>query len=278
MLRLFAIAATFISLATANVSAADYRIIEGPGVPAKNVANVDEGLRRSLAFYEQMFGARLSQSQRIYISSDPQFLAKHYTSERNIKGRLTEYVRKLSSERRNEAAYGFMMMRASGPVFKGPNGIANKSRLWPAVAHEAFHLVQYDLAGSKARRCCNQDRVSVIGPTWLMEGSADYASHRFAAEYLGRQFESRIASAAKASRSFAGSLKDLETGKRLYRQRNGYDIGAYATHLLVERAGPRSVSSFYGALRRTSNWKSAFKSAFGVSVDDFYAEFDAATK
>jgi hypothetical protein len=142
------------------------------------------------------------------------------------------------------------------------------------LAHEAFHLIQYELVGAKSRSCCNQERVSIVGPTWLTEGSAEYAMYRHQSDVHGQNLRGMLNRSQTTVQQYQGSLATLEVGNEFYSIRNSYSIGAFATHMLVEIAGPSSVPQFYLALRRSSDWKRAFESAFGLSVDEFYLRFN----
>ena len=267
-----AIALIFGSLSA--TSAGDFTVKPGPGASAESVALVEDGLAKSASLYAQLFGIRVSRTQNVYVSSDPTFLGRAYVDEKQIGHWYDEAVKVWTNQREAEAAYGFFMLRSNASAFSGRGTAGLKRTLWPAVSHEVFHLLQYDLVGRKSRTCCRQDRVSVIGPAWLMEGSADYAAFQFGERYLDKQMRFELQRARVEALALKGSLAQLETGNSLYPLgQRGYAIGAYATHQLVERAGLQSVPDFYRRLARTSNWKQAFADAFGISVADFYARF-----
>ena len=56
----------------------------------------------------------------------------------------------------------------------------------------------------------------------------------------------------------------------------GYPLGFMATDFLVDNfGGLPALVSFYDAIGPGTTWQDAFWSTFGLSVDEFYAEFEA---
>ena len=107
-----------------------------------------------------------------------------------------------------------------------------------------------------------------------MEGSAEFAMYRYQSDVHGQNLRSMLNRSKATVQQYQGSLATLEIGNEFYSNRDSYNIGAFATHMLVEIAEPSSVPQFYLALRRSSDWKRAFESAFGLTVDEFYLRFD----
>ena len=48
-----------------------------------------------------------------------------------------------------------------------------------------------------------------------------------------------------------------------------------AAELLAFRAGEGAILRYYALLTRGTDWRDAFESAFGLTVDDFYVLFEA---
>ncbi|MXY79220.1 MAG: hypothetical protein F4Y94_05950 [Chloroflexi bacterium] len=141
------------------------------------------------------------------------------------------------------------------------------------VAHEYFHTLQYDLsAGGYAD-----------APAWIVEGSAVYA----ALVHVG------VSDPATSIRSALDERADIEVP--LIRRHTlpsldkitefadfwalpsnlGYTLGFLAVDRLVQRAGEQSMLDFFAALPGARRWQEAFESAFGLTADDFYGEFEA---
>lgn len=260
---------TALLIAPIHSSAQAFEVQIGPGVTESQEDTVKNGLSNSFQYFGRAFGYQFNGPANVYVSSDPKFLATAMVRERQISNWLAEAIREWTNNRENEAAYQHLLMRSSGSAFR--NGRSDVQRM---LAHEAFHLIQYELVGSKSRSCCNQERVSIVGPTWLMEGSAEYAMYRHQSDVHGQNLRSMLNRSQATVQQYQGSLATLEVGNEFYPIRNSYSIGAFAIHMLVEIAGPSSVPQFYLAFRRSSDWKRAFESSFGLSIDEFYLRFD----
>ena len=272
---IFALIVALGAFATNNspANAQAISLATGEDVHPKTREAIEDSFGDIIDFYAKTFGYRLKGPARAYASAQPEFIGRAFVRER--PGASLSHATKLwTNEREAETGYQHFFMKTNTGAFQG-RARPKKGPLRYMLSHEVFHLIQYELVGSKAARCCNQDRVPVVGPTWLHEGAADYAMHVYASKRLGNGLSGAMSRLRRSARQFEGSLADIEYGAKFYPTPKAYDIGAYATHLLVERAGPGSVLQFYANLRRTNNWKAAFASAFGLSVEEFYSEFQS---
>ena len=133
-------------------------------------------------------------------------------------------------------------------------------RLW---AHEYFHALQDSLRGHRV--------VSI--PSWLVEGTAEYAEavQQAAVSDDLRSRRELLAGAALPP------LAALEEGSAFYgRGDRAYDLGFVAAHLLVGHSVEAAIVEFFEALAEPSaTWREAFRSAFGMTAADFYAAFEA---
>ena len=123
------------------------------------------------------------------------------------------------------------------------------------LAHEYFHVLQYELAGASRSRV----------PGWLSEGTAiwaDITSSRRARPEIDYLHTST-------------GVLDLQAHHQPFVP--NHNLGMLAVALLIERAGVQSIVDFwrYLGLRANSNrsWQAAFAQAFGITFADFAAEF-----
>lgn len=154
---------------------------------------------------------------------------------------------------------------ASGPDF-------NQLKI---AAHEAFHLLQYEVIGQRAMSVSGLDEVPQAGPWWLLEGSAEYFAYLAVvadgATTLG-SVRSRWIGSARASGATLVALSTL----RGQRETGGaYDIYALANELLLRDRDPRLTFAYLEAIARGVEWHEAFSSNFGRTFDAFVAEFEA---
>lgn len=133
------------------------------------------------------------------------------------------------------------------------------------MGHERFHLVQYELS----------DQFPTPGPTWLSEGSAEYVAYQAVIkEGLTTNDEARAfhIGKAKSLQQALPTLQSLETD-RAWEQTPAYSLAYIAVELLVSD-NVMSLRTYLEAFAKKSDWRSAFKAAFGMSSDSFYQKFE----
>lgn len=141
------------------------------------------------------------------------------------------------------------------------------------VFHEYYHIVQYHLAGIEGVTYVFEDRVEGIYPYWLVEGSAEYVSHRVAADNNLLSYEQSRNERIRAVRGERVPLSSIENDNKA--GPDPYDIGFLATEYLVNNyGGQAALQKFWANHAVAANWKAAFQKSFGVSVDDFYQKFE----
>ena len=160
------------------------------------------------------------------------------------------------------------------------------SSFW--LAHEYFHVLQFDLA--------RQHPSGDGAPTWMTEGSAQYATSLYHRERRGETGDRARVTWWRESLRVDGPLQFLEDWQLFYTVGSAaYDLGALATDWLVRRAAALSGNvpfaplepggldarlgydahvEYYRLLRSSVSWQAAFKEAFAISVNDFYPAFE----
>ena len=135
-------------------------------------------------------------------------------------------------------------------------------------AHEYVHVLQAEL-GCLTRR---DERYE-----WMVEGMATYVAWRALAE-AGLVTEARVRQAIRRDGAFdsgSGPLRD-------YEQKGGrtpqYALWHAAIRSLLQSTGSSDAAlrAFCERVGAGSPWRSAFARTFGTTVDEFYAEFEAA--
>ena len=142
------------------------------------------------------------------------------------------------------------------------------------VAHEAFHLLQGELAGPAALNSGPSD-VPVAGPRWLTEGAAEYIAYRVLAENRLEDFDAIRRRWISVTRSVTAPLSSLEIATGFGGVAGIYDLTPLAASRLIETAGEGAFVAYWEAIGRGTPWQSAFAAAFGRSLEAFYGEFDA---
>ena len=145
------------------------------------------------------------------------------------------------------------------------------------IAHELFHVLerQLDKLGPQDS-VTPPSQVRASGPVWLDEGAAEMIGYRVASERGLTSYASVLATQIARAKQVSQPLSATET----YSQFNipyAYSFGLVAADHLVSLApgGLSALTAYYNALGSGIAWPAAFQSAFGLSVDAYYANFEA---
>lgn len=151
------------------------------------------------------------------------------------------------------------------------------AELQKTLAHELFHVFQYQLDGLVHDGETPSNEVRQAGPVWLHEGGPEVVGYHVASD-RGLQSYSNVLSADIGNTlrlpTPISSLLTVDDQNRLG--------GIYAQYLVavdhlvtVAPNGMHSLVGYYQALANGKTWQDAFVSAFGMSVDSYYSNFAA---
>jgi len=146
------------------------------------------------------------------------------------------------------------------------------------VFHELFHNAQgFGIGKTNADRAFQTppDQVRVYGPAWLAEGSAQWWGYQLAAEEFGVAWESVLGVVRQSAVSDPTPLQSMEPPLGFRAAPRPYDVGLFATDLLMRGVQPSALARYYSLIGAGEGWESAFQVAFGRSATEFYAEFEA---
>jgi hypothetical protein len=150
-----------------------------------------------------------------------------------------------------------------------------------SIFHEYFHTVALKFSNNRALGPPTGTRGS---PRWLFEGSARYFEFvsgemfgyksLFGATDLASNIKVQIRQVK--TRSY-GPLASYEGGGAPPSGGGSpqHELGALATDYLVRTYGMDKVKRDYWVAMGNSDWRGAFATVFGVSVEQFYADFEA---
>ena len=121
------------------------------------------------------------------------------------------------------------------------------------------------------------DLLHPLRPAWLESGARSYLRQalRTGADWYPPTHEDFVADENHDARRAAFPLRYFEPSENrpLRIQVAGSALGFFAVERLTERAGDPALFEYLTLMRDTSDWRAAFEAAFGIAVDDFYAEF-----
>jgi hypothetical protein len=167
-------------------------------------------------------------------------------------------------------------------AFPGSIFINTGSAQWKALSaveqlrlavHEYFHTVQMTLIGpenAKAFYSSAIQEIGIVGPNWLLEGSAEYISWRVLEHLELGNLDHHMASrpVTPISPRDLGSYADFYS-----RGQPSYDASLDAVYRLAG-GDVGAVVNYYRLLGYGIAWPDAFILAFGSALDDFYADYD----
>jgi hypothetical protein len=126
------------------------------------------------------------------------------------------------------------------------------------LAHEVFHIFQADLNDSFSLGPKG-------GPSWLLEGSAEYAALQYVSFRNGVRFD-----------DFLTLVRIAYDGADLYNysvvDEDGYAAALLAVHQLVGDDGLGTLRDYFLDIA-TKVWTDAFQDRFGVDPNTFIQQF-----
>ena len=141
------------------------------------------------------------------------------------------------------------------------------------LAHEWFHYLQLQIAARHSW---------TVSPEWMLEGTAEWGGNEGLriADRVRSLDQSRADEREGAARTSV-TLASAETRNTPWQ----YDLGLLAVDLLIERSGAEAPVEYFRQLHpqavgpdrrwsRSPHWSEAFDNAFGISVNQFYAQFE----
>ncbi len=134
------------------------------------------------------------------------------------------------------------------------------------VYHEYFHVVQGFLSEGRSSR-------GAVPPLWLIEGSARYFENGVRAADLRSARRDQIR--RWGDLPTLAQLEDAGGSKATGGSGDAYTVGFVASDYLVNTYGRERLQHDFWVALATTDWRSAFLEVFGLTVDAFYAEFEA---
>ncbi len=244
----------------------------GPDVDVAVAVDTRAGIETVDAYFRKSFGSALATPGTIYVSSDAEWMADNYVAHLKAgQGIRRGKVEWFTGCHGGEAGYGFMFMCANSDVFSGDwFGSGRSAQRSFALAHEYFHMLQYERAVGSLDGCCSgNNTLKLLGPQWLVEGAAEYVAFRLLGDSgklnLKREIDWHTQKAAEVS----SSLEQMQTREGYYAEPRASSAGMIAAHLLAESSGLPSLAKFYDEIGSGKPWEAAFEAAFGMTPEAF---------
>jgi hypothetical protein len=246
----------------------DARFVVGSGVDANAVELVRRAIAVANGYFRAGLGRELSPTFTVYLFADLEGIAAAYAQ---ATGNSLEHARRVWATSSAVAQSSGLFIHLSS---QGWAGSPETTRI-KITAHEAFHLLQGELAGPAALNSGETD-VPVAGPRWLSEGAAELVAHRVLAENRLAAFDATRRRWVSVTKTVAAPLASAEIATGFGALGGAaYELAPLAAERLIEGIGERAFVAYWDAIGRGTPWRAAFEAAFRRSVDAFYGEFEA---
>jgi hypothetical protein len=142
------------------------------------------------------------------------------------------------------------------------------------IAHELFHVLQYQTDHLVHAGGTPVDQIRPTGPVWFDEGAPEMIGYRVTADRLLESYANSLSGLVAVTKQIAAPLDQLE---RLSQTNipGVYSLFAVSIDHLVKvvPGGLRTLAAYYQALGAGAAWPDAFQQAFGMTVADYYVNF-----
>jgi len=256
----------------------NYQIVFGPSVSVETRNRIKDSAAYTYKRMKEVFQVKLAGRDTIVVGSN--------SSE--LKALISEYAQVEHRETSRSIADACGSFRGiSGRVLPGlmwicvsddPEVQASIEQTWLDffVAHEATHLLQYQLGGAINVGHSADKVLNRHGPVWLTEGVAQAFGNKVALNTP--DWDYRIVNYRRLENRFP-ELSELEYERVVQsRKPEVYRAGTVGAIDLIDLYGYPAIATFYANLGQGAEWKEAFESAFGVSVDTFYSHYKEVTR
>lgn len=186
----------------------------------------------------------------------------------------------LQNVRQRWASGGTTAVGGTGAIFldwANPNWRYGAGENQKILAHELFHVFQYQLDKLVNNGSTPSSQVRPSGPVWLDEGAPEMVGYRVATDRrLFPSYAGVLAGQISRAKQISTPLSSLQT-------RDGAQIpGVYSLfHVAVDHlvnitpTGIGSLTTYLNKLGAGMTWQDAFRTAFGMTVEEYYANFAA---
>ncbi len=234
--------------------------------------DVQQAVKRFPEVMETEMGVKLNRSIKVYVAASGPVYQQVLEKEFKPKPDEAKNIAEISG--------GWSGGRRAVTAINGKAGVmSGSSDRWSTTAHELFHQVQYELSDGN-----DTDEKALF---WLEEGSADYVGAVVAEQMGGKTREkwlldtkADLMSAPKAVSPQKLQHNTLEQREALMKKDlHAYQMADLMTWYLLDHYAKNQeglkLAEYFRQLGKEHQGEAAFRNAFGVSLAEFLAEFDA---
>ncbi len=249
----------------------------GPDVSTALARETAASLLQADRFLEIAVGYRPPVAPAIYISADASWMTDGYAERTPLRdSERADREAQFAACNGGEANYRMMFMCTKSKVFSEDwFGVGSETQHAFALVHELFHVIQNELVGPAGNGCCNeQQSLERLGPTWLIEGGAEYVAFQLLNSYGWKGLAKEMEHQESEARKSGLSASDVELRGPYYSNSDANYVGLAAAYELAGTMGAQVMPRFWLELGQRRDWKAAFEAAFGITPASFYEAGD----
>ncbi|KIC21511.1 hypothetical protein [Leisingera sp. ANG-Vp] len=236
-------------------------------------------------FFQKWWGIRPASTVSVYGSEDADFLARKLASALRqsghpVPGNLKRRVAMVCRLGRHVS--GITYYNALALCWKPLTAVYRsnprrwtrdlKMELGALITHEYMHVLQHVLANEASRRGRTPSGEVLLGPEWLVEGSAEYFELRYWRKKQRGFTGPRISDLQKIQQSSGVVLTGMQRPGSVTSLEQ-YRVSLLAVELLAGRAGGDAIFAYWRRLGKGESRRAAFRNAFGVELKAFESGF-----
>ena len=220
------------------------RVISDGSIDEEILTEVEAHMALSRAYAREHLGIDPPGS-KVFIGTDPEWMTDRYLEAFQLGEGYRPGKRQSFSqcEPLGEAGLYTIFIPVCNDLWKDSSEVAERN----LVAHEWWHTnVQYYLLNAYC--CADNDRMQLVGPEWLFEGSAEVWVLLVTNDFVIDSEQEKAWRRERVPADF--NLLDLNTrrGWREASDKHKHEARDLAAYMLAETAGLTSFVDFYGQL------------------------------
>ena len=233
----------------------------GEKVSSQERANILEGIRRVETYFLQETGDRFEMDVHVVAYYDDRFMRKLIPS----KYRQRDCGGGFSSYDEQSAKIFAVVCLDSWPFDNARESGKLDERQMELTIHELVHVMQ--------KQWMRDQWFENSEPHWIREADANYIGHTLRVD-PNRSRESVLARMARNSDPSI-SLSKIRSKQSFAKYRpHSYANTAQATLWRIENFGIKAIKSYWVARGNGASYKTAFQQAYGMSLNEFYEQFE----
>lgn len=250
--------------------AANEAFVFGPGMPSAAQDEIKGDIAFAAEDEQRLVGLPL-EKVTVFASTDATWLADQQCAFYGYGGDCVAITasRYASGSSTAQGGPGAVFIYWAAPSWQ--YGVATNQKI---LAHELFHVLQYQTDHLINAGSTPFDQIRPSGPVWLDEGAPEMVGYRVTADRELDNYARALSNQIAITKQINVPLSQLERLSQTNIPSVYSLFAASVDHLVtITPPGLPALASYYKALATGAAWPDAFRQAFGMSLADYYTNF-----